>query len=173
MSKLPRGVYALWLSFDKNRWTLIGKDMEEFAYELNPEVSTFKNILGESTATHNGYTPSGDIQYAARSEDAIYENIKGIADNLYSDDEHCRAYMISAILDEEVKDSETTVLTGTGYEVAGLVSVTSVGGDTSGLSMPFTFTEDGARTQGTVSVSKKVPTFTANNGSSAEQTADF
>lgn len=162
MSKLLRGVHAIWLSFDEKEWTLIGKDMEEFSYELNPDVSTFKNILGETTAEHNGYTPSADVEYAARSEDAIYKNIKDIADNLYTDEEHCRAHMISAILNKEVKDSEAVVLTGTGYKVPGIISVNSVGGDTSGLSMPFTFTEDGARKQGSVSVTNKVPTFTEN-----------
>lgn len=161
MSKLPRAVYATWISFDGTDWTLIGKDMEEFSYELNPDVSTIKNILGESSVEHKGYAPAGDIQYAARKEDAIYPYIKGIADNLYKDDEHCRAQMISATLDEEVKNSDTKTLTGTGYKVEGIVSVTSVGGDTSALFMPFNFTEDGTRTQGTVSVQNKAPTFTA------------
>lgn len=33
----------------------LGKDLEEYNIELNPDTETSKNILGESTFKHNGY----------------------------------------------------------------------------------------------------------------------
>lgn len=46
-----------------------------------------------------------DNEYLARKEDAIYEHIQYIADNLAADDEHISATMIVATLDIEVKDT--------------------------------------------------------------------
>ena len=40
------------------------------------------------------------------------------------------------------------------------------GGPTSGYAIPFTINEDGSRTQGTVTVENKVPTFTPAGGTS-------
>lgn len=33
----------------------LGKDLEEYNEELNPDVETTKNILGEQNVVHSGY----------------------------------------------------------------------------------------------------------------------
>ena len=164
MGKLARGVRAIWLSFDEENWTLIGKDMDDMAMDLNPDVSQSKNVLGDTVVEHNGYTPSLDNDYIARSEDAIYKPLEKIANKLSTKEEDTTAYIIEATLTDEEKESDNKTLTGTGYKAKGIVSVTSTGGGVSGYAIPFNWQQDGAREQGSVSVTARKPTFTPEEG---------
>lgn len=164
MGKLARGVRAIWLSFDEENWTLIGKDMDDMSMELNPDVSQSKNVLGDTVVEHNGYTPSLDNDYIARSEDAIYTPLEKIANELSVSEEDTTAYIIEATLTDEVKESDNKTLTGKGYKAKGIVSVNSTGGSTSGYAIPFNWQQDGAREQGSVSVTARKPTFTPATG---------
>ncbi len=163
--KILRGCRAMWLSFDEENWTCLGKDSDDLSIDTNPDTESIKNVQGETTFVNNGYTPSMSNEYIARREDAIYPHIQKIADELSTSDEDCSATMVVATLDEEVKNSDTKTLAGKGYKVKVGVVVDNDGGSTSGYAMPFTITENGGRTQGTVSVSKKVPTFTTGTAS--------
>lgn len=163
MGKILRGCRAMWLTFDDENYTCLGKDSDDLSIETNPDTETIKNVQGETTFVNNGYTPSMSNEYIARSEDAIYKPLQAIADTLAVDDERTTATLVVATLTEEVKESSTKTLTGTGFKVPVKVVVNSDGGGTSGYAIPFTITEDGARTQGTVSVANKVPTFTEEN----------
>ncbi len=167
MSKILRGCRAMWLSFDEENWTCLGKDSDDLSIDTNPDTESIKNVQGETTFVNNGYTPSMSNEYIARSEDAIYPHLQKIVDELSTSDEDCNATMIVATLDEEVKNSDTKSLTGKGYKVKVGVVVDNDGGSTSGYSIPFTITESGGRTQGTVSVSNKKPTFTAGGASTS------
>lgn len=167
MGKILRGRRAMWLTFDSKEYTCLGKDSDDLSIDTNPDTETIKNVQGETTFVNNGYTPSMSNEYIAREEDAIYEPIQYIADNLAVDDEHTSATMIVATLDIEVKDTGTTTATGTGYSVPVKIVVDNDGGSTSGYAIPFTINEDGNRTQGSVSVENKVPTFTAGGTSGA------
>lgn len=168
--KLPRGVRAKWLSFDKENWTLIGRDMDSLTTSLNPDVEQNTNILGDTYVDHNGFTPESDIEYKARTEDAIYEQLQKIVNELLKDEESTTAYMIDATLTDEVKKSDDTVLTGTGYQVPVIVVPQDDGGDTGAYTINFNCYENGNRVQGTVSVTKRVPTFTATAASTASTT---
>lgn len=165
MGKILRGQRAMWLTFDNKEYTCLGKDSDDLSIDTNPDTETIKNVQGETTFVNNGYTPSMSNEYIAREEDGIYEPIQYIADNLAVDDEHTSATMIVATLDIEVKDTGTTTATGTGYSVPVKIVVDNDGGSTSGYAIPFTINEDGNRTQGSVSVANKVPTFTAGGAS--------
>lgn len=151
----------MWLTFDDEKYTCLGKDSDDLSIDLNPDVETKKNVLGETTTDNNGYTPSMSHDYIARTEDAIYEHIQYIADNLAVDDEHTSATMIVATLDIEVKDTGEKTATGKGYKVPVTVTVDNDGGSTAGYSLPFTINENGARVQGAVTVENKVPKFSA------------
>lgn len=165
--KLPRAAYAIWLSFDKTEWTLIGKDTDSLSYELNPDVETAKNVLGETIVNHSGYQPELSVDtYYARTEDAIYEKILDMAMNRKSDEESTAAYLLEAILDEEVRTSDSKTLTGKGWMENVVVVPQSVGGELTGLGLPFNVNPNGGRVEGNVSVSERVPTFTpAGSGS--------
>lgn len=159
--KILRGCRAFWLSFDDTSWTCLGKDTDDLSIELNPDTEQTKNVQGEVAFVNNGYTPSlSNDSYIARKEDSIYTHLQTIVDTLATDDERTSATLMVATLTDEVKESATKTLTGTGFKVPVKVVVDSDGGSTSGYGIPFTISEDGAREQGTVSVTKKVPTFT-------------
>lgn len=165
--KILRGCRAFWLSFNETDWTCLGKDTDDLSIELNPDTDQVKNVQGEVNFVNNGYTPSmSNDSYIARREDAIYPHLQTIVDTLATDDERTSATMMVATLTDEVKESTTKTLTGKGYTVPVKVVCDSDGGGTSGYAIPFTISEDGGRTQGTVSVSNKVPTFTPEGGTS-------
>lgn len=160
MGKIERGRRAMWLTFDNENWTCLGKDSDDLSIDTNPDTESFKNVQGETTFVNNGYTPSMSNEYVARTEDAIYEPIQTIADTLATDDERTGATLLVATLSIEVGDTKTATATGKGFTVPVKVVVDNDGGGTDGYAIPFTITEDGGRTQGTVSVTNKVPTFT-------------
>lgn len=169
MAKLPRAVYAIWLSFDKEKWTLIGKDTDTLSYALNPDVSTDKNVLGETTVNHKGFAPELAVDtYYARTEDAIYPNIQDIAMNRRNDEEHTGAWLLEAVLDEEVKNSDVKTLTGKAWMEKCVVIPQETGGDTTAFGLPFNVNPNGGRVEGTVSVEERVPTFT--EGTEPEET---
>lgn len=167
MGKVERGRRAMWLSFDEENWTCLGKDSDDLSIDLNNDNESFKNVQGETTFVNNGYTPSMSNEYIARTEDAIYEHIQEIADTLATDDERTGATLLVATLNVEVSETKAVTATGKGFKVPVKITVDNDGGSTDGYSIPFTITEDGGRTQGTVSVADKVPTFTAGGASGA------
>jgi hypothetical protein len=158
----------MWLSFDEKSWTCLGKDSDDLSIDTNPDTEQTKNVQGEVTFVHNGYTPSIEIEYIARTEDSIYKPLQKIVDTLAEDDDSITATLLVATLTDEVKESATTTLTGTGFKVQAKIVVNNDGGSTSGYSIPFTAYEDGARIQGSVSVTSKTPTFTEGAASVAE-----
>lgn len=159
--KLPRAAYAIWLSFDKKDWTLIGKDTDSLSYSLNPDVETTKNVLGETIVNHSGFQPELAVDtYYARTEDAIYEKIKDMAMNRKFDEESTAAYLLEAILTDEVRNSDTKTLTGEAWMENVIVIPQEVGGELAGLGLPFNVNPNGGRVEGTVSVTERVPTFT-------------
>ncbi len=165
--KILRGCRAMWLTFDNTKYTCLGKDSDDLSIDTNPDTETIKNVQGETTFVNNGYTPSMSNEYIARRDDAIYPHIQYIADNLAVDDEHTSATMIVATLDIEVSQTGAKTGTGAGYSVPVKIVVDNDGGSTSGYAIPFTINEDGGRTQGTVSVADKMPTFTAGGAARA------
>ena len=171
--KILRGCRAMWLTFDNSKYTCLGKDSDDLSIDTNPDTETIKNVQGETTFVNNGYTPSMSNEYIARREDSIYPHIQYIADNLAVDDEHTSATMIVAALDIEVSQTGAKTATGSGYSVPVKIVVDNDGGSTSGYAIPFTINEDGGRTQGTVSVSDKVPTFTPAGASGASLNEEY
>lgn len=171
VGKILRGCRAMWGSFDKENWTLLGKDDDDLSIDLNPDTEQKKNVLGETTTENNGYKPSISPSYIARREDAIYPHLQEIVDTLTTDENKTTMYMMVATLTDEVKDSDTKTLTGRGYMVKTQVVVNNDGGGTNGYTIPFTASEDGGRIQGSVSVTKRVPTFTEDDDTSVSTPA--
>lgn len=150
----------MWLS-KGDASTLIGKDMDDLSIDTNPDTEQTKNVLGETTFSHNGYTPSLSVEYTARSEDEIYPVLQKIANELSVSDDDITMDLIVATLTEEVKESDTKTLTGSGFKVPARIVVNNDGGSTSGYAISFTAYESGNRIQGTVSVTNREVTFTA------------
>lgn len=159
MAKLTRGAYRTFLnaSFDSDapNWWRIGKDMDEFTIELNPDVEVVKNIWDENSVQDNGYEPSADADpYYANPEDAIYEKLSDIAMNRLKGDA-CKTQILEVIVED------TTAATHKAWMEDVVVKPTSYGGDTSGFAIPFAINFDGNRVAGTVAITDGKPVFTA------------
>ena len=114
-------------------WYRLGKDLEEFNVELNPDVEQFKNILGENTFTHSGYEISATVEpYFAVVGDALFEKLQAIVDGQKTDDS-LKTYAYEVHLWEAGTGSGTFVA----YRQEVYVVPTSYGGDTTGYQIPF------------------------------------
>lgn len=130
-------------------WGRIGKDLEEYNVELNPDTETKKNILGENSFVHNGYDVSSeaDPNYCYVG-DPLFEKLQEIVDNRYTDD-NCKTYAM-----------EVHLWNGTGtaypaYVQECYVVPNSYGGDTSGYQIPYSVNYVGERIKGTYDPSTK------------------
>lgn len=137
---------------------IIGEDIEEMSYELNPDVERVKTILGKTKTRDNGYEPTMDADpFYADPDSKLYPKIRDIALGRKKGDE-CKTLLLEVI----VEDTEATTHTAYLREVA--VKVNSYGGGTEGLNFPFSISEDGDSVEGTVtaeSMTSGSPVFTA------------
>lgn len=130
----------------------LGKDLEEYNEELNPEVETSENILGETSVNHKGYKPQSEVSpFYVRDDDPLAEKLFEIV-NERKTSAGCQTTMVDVLM-----NSEGTVEWA--YREDVLVVPTSAGGDTSGVQIPFTIYKMGNRTAGTFNMSTKA--FTA------------
>lgn len=172
--KLPRAALAQWLSFDKKDWTLLGKDTDSMTTAMNPDIETKQNVIGETITDHKGFKPELAVDsYAARTEDSIYENMLDITMNRKTDEASTSAFLLEGVLDEAVVESDNKTLTGKGWMEEVTVVPQEYGGGMEGFGIPFNVSpKGGGRTKGTVSVSKRVPTFTPDTDESAGNEAE-
>lgn len=133
----------------------IGKHLEEFNVELNPDTETFTNIIGETSFNHKGYDPSSDVSpYYAEVGDALFEKLQEFVDKRETGDA-LKTTVIEAHLWEDI--SGTTSVTA--YKQDAYVIPQSYGGDTGGYQIPYNINYVGERVEGTFNPSTK--TFTA------------
>ena len=67
--------------------------------ELNPDIETVKNILGETSVKDNGFEPSVTADpYYANPDDSIYAKIKEIAMKRLKGDA-CKTKILEVIID--------------------------------------------------------------------------
>lgn len=140
----------------------LGKDLEELNQELNPDVEQKKNILGENSVQHNGYEVSSEIEPLYYTTDTGTDNtalstvLRDIAMNRKTGSA-CKTTMVDVWLNED-----GTVDTAFRENVT--IVPTSVGGDTSGIQIPFTVYYEGGRVEGTWDMSTKTFTPPSTNG---------
>lgn len=138
----------------------LGKDLEEYSEELNPDVETKKNILGESSVVHNGYEASSDADpFYYEYDDSLAEKIMDIAMNRLTGDE-CKTTKVDVILKPGATSSDAPTVVKAWREDV-MVIPNSVGGDNSGVQTPFTIYNAGNRVEGTFDPSTKK--FTASS----------
>lgn len=135
-------------------WYLIGKDNEDLSVELNPDTSTVKNVLDESSVTDNGYEPSLDLDtYYANPEDSIYPKIKDIALNRLTGDA-CKTKVLEVIIDKTSGAYDA-------WQEDVIIKPQSYGGPQGGVNIPYSITFAGNRVKGTVTFAEGKPTFAA------------
>nr|DAW39988.1 MAG TPA: hypothetical protein [Caudoviricetes sp.] len=139
-----------------SKYERLGKDLEEYNVELNPDTETSKNILGESTFKHNGYEVSSDTDpfYADTTSD-LFTALQKIVDNRYKDD-NLKTKAVEVHLWTEATTGKYEA-----YQQDCYVVPTSYGGDTSGYQIPFTVNYVGERVKGKFDINSG--TFTADS----------
>lgn len=163
MPKLTRGASRTFLDStfgsENPEWWRLGKDMEEFVVELEPDVEVVRNIWDETSVKDNGYEPSAEADpYYANTDDAIYPKLLDIAMNRLKGDA-CK----TKILEVVVEDTEASSHKAWIEDI--VVKPLSYGGDTSGFSIPFSISFDGNRKEGTVTITDGKPVFVEKNAS--------
>ena len=134
-----------------SNYVRLGKDLEEYNEELNPEIEVKGNILGETSVDHKGYKPQSEASpFYAYEGDPLFEKLFEIA-NERKTSEGCMTTKVDVLL-----NADGTVAWA--YREDVVVVPVSSGGDTSGVQIPFTVYCVGNRTAGTFNLSTK--TFT-------------
>lgn len=132
----------------------MGKDLEEYSVELNPDVETKKNILGENSVNVSGYEVSSSVDpYYYEYDEKLSEKIMDIAMNRTTGD-GCKTSTIDVLLKPGATDEDepTTVWA---YREDCYVVPQSVGGDTTGIQVPFEIHRSGNRVKGTFDIKTK------------------
>lgn len=129
-------------------YTRLGKDLEEFNEELNPDVEISKNIIGEQNVVHSGYEVQSEADpFYAYYDDPLFEQLFLIANERKTGDD-CKTTKVDVLLRED-----GTVISA--YREDVYVVPNSVGGDTSGVQIPFTIYNAGNRVKGDFDLSTK------------------
>lgn len=124
-------------------WERLGKDLEEYNVELNPDTETTKNILGESSFHHNGYEETSEASpYYADTESKLFPKLQEIVDYRHKDD-NCKTDALEVHLWD---GNETDGFVA--WKQGCYVVPSSYGGDTSGYQIPFTVNYFGERIKG-------------------------
>ena len=99
-------------------------------------------MLGETSFTHKGYEPSVDMdQYFADPSRILYEHLQDIAMQEKSSEQDCLGYFAEAFFTSVNEEART--MNGYCYVRRAWLVPESIGGDTSGLAIPFTITPIG------------------------------
>ena len=131
---------------------LIGEDLEDYSEQLNPQVTVKQNILGAQRVQHSGYQVQSEVTpYYAYEGDALFPKLANIANERLTGDA-CKTTKVDVLVNEDGTQQWA-------YREDVVVVPTSVGGDTSGVQIPFTLYNAGNRTAGTWNASTK--TFNA------------
>lgn len=155
-NKIERKYLAHYIDegFGAKQYVWLGDDLEEYSDELNADVEFETNILGEQNIKHNGYDTEGDVDpYYAEYGSLLFVNLSTIANRRLKGDA-CNTTKIDVLLREDMS-------TVWAYREDVTVIPSSVGGDTSGIQIPFGIYSRGNRVKGIFDVSTK--TFTPIN----------
>lgn len=136
---------------EETEYVRLGADLEEYNEELNPDVEITKNIIGEQRVSHNGYEVQSEVDpYYADYDDPLFEKLSEIINERKTGD-GCVTTKVDVLLQED-----GTVVWA--YREKVYVVPSSIGGDTSGVQIPFTLYNAGERVKGNWDVTQK--TFT-------------
>lgn len=137
-------------------WHLIGKDIEDMSVDMGGSFESRKNILGETSVSDTGYTPSLAVSpYYADPSDGIYDFLLDLALGRKSGDD-AKATMLEVVIVDTSAESHLA------YQEDCVIEITSYGGNTEGFGIEYTVHPNGNRKKGTVTIGDdKQPTFQA------------
>lgn len=129
-------------SFGGGKYERIGKDLEEYNIELNPDSETVKNIIGENSTNVKGYEVTASVDtYYAREGDALFTKLNQIIN------ERSTGSQLETTVVDILTNSEGDVISA--YKEDAIIIPQSIGGDTAGVQIPYEIHYNGNRTAGT------------------------
>jgi hypothetical protein len=132
----------------------LGKDLEEYNVEMNANVETKNNILGETSVILDSYQPQASVEpYYAEVGSSLFERLQAIIDERQTLDD-LKTDIIEVHLWETATEGAYEA-----YKEEAIIEVSSYGGDTTGYQIPFNVHYTGVRTKGTFNPETKA--FTA------------
>lgn len=131
----------------------LGKDLEDYNIELNPDSETKKNILGENSTNVKGYEVSTSVDtYYAYKDDALFTQLCEIVNKRSTG-----SALHTTVVDILVESDGTAVWA---YKEDAIIIPKSIGGSTEGVNIPFEVHYNGNRVSGTWDNSTKAFTAT-------------
>lgn len=125
-------------------WEAIGKDVDTLNKDMNPDTENSKNVLGESTFEMKGFQSSVSVDtYYMAPERLMYAHLLDVALQEKYGAADLMGYMAEAYFTSV--DENAGTMSGYCYVRSAWFVPTSVGGDTSGLSIPFTINPEGGK----------------------------
>ena len=123
----------------------LGDDLEEFNVEMNANVETKNNILGETSVNLDSYQPQASAEpYYAVVGDPLFERLQEIIDKRLTLDD-----LKTSVVEVHLWDEGETSGTYVAYKEDVIIEVSSYGGDTTGYQIPFNVHYTGVKTKGT------------------------
>ena len=145
MARMERKYLAHYLDAnfgeDTPNYVRLGKDLETYSEELNPQVEVRRNILGEQNVIHQGYQVQSTAEpFYADEDDELFEPIAKVANERRTGAD-CQTTRVEVLLDASGAQIWC-------YREDCWVVPNSVGGDTSGVQLPFNVYNSGNRVPG-------------------------
>lgn len=161
MGKIERKYMAHYIDASTTgtpNYVRLGQDLEEYNVEMNANVETRRNILGNASTIIDGYEPQASVEpFYADDGDPMFERLQKIVDERMTLDD-LKTTVVEVHLWEPVEGSVNTFVA---YREDAIIEVSSYGGDTTGYQIPFNLHHIGNRVKGTFDVSTK--TFTSDS----------
>lgn len=130
----------------------LGKDLEEYNVEMNANVETKNNILGETSVNLDSYQPQASAEpYYAEVGDPLFIRLQGIIDERQTLDDLKTSVLEVHLWDEDA----TTEGSYAAYKEDAIIEVSSYGGDTTGYQIPFNVHHIGGRVKGVFNLATK------------------
>ncbi len=120
----------------------LGKDLDDYSIELNPEVETKKNILGEQSVNVKGYEPQASVgTYYAVKGDGLWEKLNAIVNNRATGSQ-----LETTVIDALIEPTSSSPLNvASAYKEDVVIVPQSIGGS-DGIQIPFDIYYKGNRT---------------------------
>ena len=160
------------MTYKATNYARLGKDLEEYNEELNPQVEVSSNILGEQSVKHSGYQAQAEVSpyYYENYEDALSNKMFELLNTRATGDK-CKTSMVDALLKFDEEDPENGPIDVVwAYREDVYAIPNSAGGDTSGVQTPFTIYKAGNRVKGTWDLETR--TFTPGTASESGSLSD-
>lgn len=128
----------------------LGDDLEEYNVEMNANIETKNNILGETSVVLDSYQPQASVEpYRAKIGSAMFERLQGIIDERQTLDDLKSDVLEVHLWEDQVSGAYVA------YKEEVIIEVSTYGGDYTGYQIPFNIHYTGVRTKGTYNPTTK------------------